>query len=248
MDTGPKIAQVAALVGDPARANMLSVLMDGRTLTATELAYVAGVAPQTASGHLAKLNDAGLLSLKRQGRRRYFRLASPLVARMLEGLMVLAQEGPARQRNLWHGGEVLRHARTCYDHMAGRIAVAIADHLTQRSFILLDDDGGQLTDTGRSFFDDSGIDLRLPSRRRVFCRPCLDWSERRPHLAGVVGAAILRHAVEHDWVKHVRDSRALVVTPVGVRELAAIFGIDGMPPLEEQEEHVASRSMPSVHS
>src|SRR5215469_6564875 len=115
MDTGPKIAQVAALVGDPGRANMLSALMDGRTLTASELAYVSDVAPQTASGHLAKLSDAGLLALERRGRRRYFRLASPLVARMLEGLMVVAQEGPARQRNLWRGGETLRHARTCYD-------------------------------------------------------------------------------------------------------------------------------------
>src|SRR5882724_11260248 len=110
MDTGPKIAQVAALVGDPARANMLSALMDGRTLTASELAYVSGVAPQTASGHLAKLSDAGLLALEKQGRRRYFRLASPLVARMMEGLMVVAQEGPARQCNLWRGGETVGHS------------------------------------------------------------------------------------------------------------------------------------------
>lgn len=241
MDTGPKIAQVAALVGDPARANMLSALMDGRTLTASELAYVSGVAPQTASGHLAKLSDAGLLALEKQGRRRYFRLASPLVARMLEGLMVVAQEGPARQRNLWRGGETLRHARTCYDHMAGRIAVAIADRLVQRSFILLDEDGGQLTDAGRSFFDELGVDL-LASKRRVFCRPCLDWSERRPHLAGAVGAAILRHALEHDWVEHVRDSRALVVTPVGVRGLATTFGIEGASPTDGREGQVASPS------
>src|SRR3954462_3469515 len=118
MDTGPKIAHVAALIGDPARANMLSALMDGRTLTASELAYVSGVAPQTASGHLAKLNDAGLLALEKQGRRRYFRLSSPSVARVLEGLMVVAQQAPARQRTLGRGGETLRHARTCYDHMA----------------------------------------------------------------------------------------------------------------------------------
>jgi len=242
MDTGPKIAQVAALVGDPGRANMLSALMDGRTLTATELAYLSGVAPQTASGHLAKLSDAGLLALERRGRRRYFRLASPLVARMLEGLMVVAQEGPARQRNLWRGGETLRHARTCYDHIAGRIAVAIADRLIQQSFILLDEDGGQLTDTGRSFFDALGVDLCLASKRRVFCRPCLDWSERRPHLAGAVGAAILRHALEHDWVEHIRDSRALLVTPVGVRELATTFGIEGAPPTDACNGPVASLS------
>ena len=242
MDTGPKIAQVAALIGDPARANMLSALMDGRTLTASELAYVSGVAPQTASGHLAKLSDAGLLALAKQGRRRYFRLASPHVARVLEGLMVVAQDGPARQRNLWRGGETLRHARTCYDHMAGRIAVAIADRLVQQSFILLDEDGGQLTDAGRSFFDELGVDLRLASKRRVFCRPCLDWSERRPHLAGAVGAAILDHALEHDWVEHVRDSRALVVTPVGVRELATTFGIEGAPPMDGHDGRVGSLS------
>ncbi|MGX1102665.1 DNA-binding transcriptional ArsR family regulator [Bradyrhizobium elkanii] len=242
MDTGPKIAQVAALIGDPARANMLSALMDGRTLTASELAYVSGVAPQTASGHLAKLSDAGLLALAKQGRRRYFRLASPHVARVLEGLMVVAQDGPARQRNLWRGGETLRHARTCYDHMAGRIAVAIADRLVQQSFILLDEDGGQLTDAGRSFFDEFGVDLRLASKRRVFCRPCLDWSERRPHLAGALGAAILHHALEHDWVEHVRDSRALVVTPAGVRDLATTFGIEGALPRDGREGQVASLS------
>ncbi|MGY3584231.1 DNA-binding transcriptional ArsR family regulator [Bradyrhizobium sp. USDA 4341] len=241
MDTGPKIAQVAALIGDPARANMLSALMDGRTLTASELAYVSGVAPQTASGHLAKLSDAGLLALAKRGRRRYFRLASPHVARVLEGLMVVAQEGPAR-RDLWRGGETLRHARTCYDHMAGRIAVAIADRLVQQSFILLDEDGGQLTDAGRSFFDEFGVDLRLASKRRLFCRPCLDWSERRPHLAGSLGAAILHHALEHDWVEHVRDSRALVVTPAGVRGLATTFGIEGALSMDGRERQVASLS------
>ena len=160
MDTGPKIAQVAALVGDPARANTLAALVDGRALTASELAYLPGVAPQTASGHLAKLNDAGLLALEKQGRRRYFRLASPLVASMLESIMVVAQDGPARQRNLWRGGDTLRHARTCYDQMAGRIAVAIADRLVQRSLIVLDEDGGQLTTAGRSFFEEIGIDFR----------------------------------------------------------------------------------------
>ena len=226
MDTGPKIAQVAALVGDPARANMLSALMDGRTLTATELAYVSGVAPQTASGHLARLSDAGLLALERQGRRRYFRLASPLVARMLEGLMVLAQEGPARQRNLWRGGETLRHARTCYDHMAGRIAVAIADRLAQQSFILLDEDGGQLTNAGRSFFDEVGVDLRLTSKRRVFCRPCLDWSERRPHIAGMLGAALLERALAIVLVRRRKGSRALDISGHDANALRRL-GFDG---------------------
>ena len=225
MDTAPDIAAVAALVGEPTRANMLMALMDGRSLTASELAYVSSVAPQTASGHLAKLNDAGLIALDRRGRRRYFRLASPLVARMLEGLMVVAQDGPVRPRDPWRGGEALRHARTCYDHMAGRVAVAIADRLLQRSLIIIDDDGGRLTRTGASFFDRVQIDLRPRASRRVFCRPCLDWSERRPHLAGMLGAAILRHAFANTWVERVRDSRALTVAPAGVSALDTLFEI-----------------------
>ena len=115
MDNGPKIAQVAFLVGDPARANMLTRLMNGQALTASELAYVSGVSPQTASGHLAKLSDAELLSLEKLGRHRYFRLTSPIVAQMLEGLMVVAQDGPARSKTHWRGGDALRNARTCYD-------------------------------------------------------------------------------------------------------------------------------------
>lgn len=229
MDSGPKIAQVAALVGDPARATMLAALMDGRALTASELAYLSGVAPQTASGHLAKLSDAGLLVLAKQGRRRFFRLASAHVGRMLEGIMVVAQDGPARHRNLWRGGEALRHARTCYDHMAGRVAVAVADRLVERSFVVLDEDGGMLTDAGRRFFADTGIDLCLRSQRRVFCRPCLDWSERRPHLAGTLGAAILRHAVNCGWVERIPDSRALAVTRKGVDGFGETFGVEATP-------------------
>lgn len=225
MDIGPKIAQVASLVGDPARANMLAVLMDGRALTASELAYFSGVSPQTASGHLAKLSDSGLLTLEKQGRHRYFRLATPLVGRMLESLMVVAQEGPARQRNPWRGGEALRNARTCYDHMAGRIAVAIADSLLAHSHIVLDEEGGMVTDAGRAFLRTRGIAL-TESKRRVFCRPCLDWSERRPHLAGTVGAALLNHGLERGWVKRVKDSRALEVTALGRGELAAAFGLE----------------------
>jgi DNA-binding transcriptional ArsR family regulator len=229
MDTGPKIAQVAALVGDPARANMLTALMDNGTLTASELAYLSGVAPQTASGHLAKLNDAGLLTLEKHGRRRYFRLASPLVGQMLEGLMVVAQDSPNRRRNLWRGGDTLRHARTCYDHMAGRVAVAIADRLVERSLIILDSDGGELTEAGRSFFGEASIDLCVSSKRRVFCRPCLDWSERRSHLAGIIGAAILRYVFERGWVTRIRDSRALVITPAGIAGFATIFSVEADP-------------------
>jgi DNA-binding transcriptional ArsR family regulator len=225
MDTGPKIAQIASLAGDPARANMLASLIDGRALTASELAYLSGVSPQTASGHLAKLSDAGLLALEKQGRHRYFRLASPLVGRMLEGIMVVAQDGPARHRNHWRGGDALRTARTCYDHMAGRIAVGITGSLVERSHVELDEDGGKMTEAGHAFLEGVGINLPSAPTRRVYCRPCLDWSERRPHLAGVVGAALLSHALDRGWVQRVKDSRALTVTPAGQQALAETFGI-----------------------
>jgi DNA-binding transcriptional ArsR family regulator len=234
MNAGPNIAQIAALVGDPARANMLAALMDGRALTASELSYVAGVTPQTASGHLAKLNDAGLLSLQKQGRHRYFRLASALVGQMLEGLMAAAETGPARHHPHWQGGDALREARTCYDHLAGRLAVGMADALVGRGYVVLSDDGGEVTPEGHDFLNHLGIDLAARSRRRVFCRPCLDWSERRPHLAGLVGAALFTHAQERGWIARIQDSRAVEITPAGRHGFAAAFGLSPPAPVRRQ--------------
>jgi DNA-binding transcriptional ArsR family regulator len=194
MDTGPKIAQVAALVGDPARANILASLMDGRALTASELAYISGVAPQTASGHLAKLSDAQLLAVERQGRNRYFKLASSHVGRMLEGLMVVAQEGPARRQHRWRGGDALRTARTCYDHMAGRIAVGIADSLITNAH---DDDGGKVTDAGRTFLE--GVGLTWPRHRSARCSAALV-------SIGVSGA----HILPASWVAPFSGTPAVV--------------------------------------
>ena len=152
-----RIAATAALIGDPARANMLAALLDGRALTAKELAYTAHVTPQTASGHLAKLTDGGLLAADKQGRHRYFRLASPLVGQMLEGVMAVAGPEPARG-TAWRGGEALRTARTCYDHLAGRLGVALADSLTERGHVALGADGGEVTEQGNrlSFLNATG--------------------------------------------------------------------------------------------
>ena len=224
MDHGPKIAQVAQLVGDPARANMLAALLDGRALTAKELAETAGVSPQTTSSHLAKLHDTGLLSLERQGRHRYFRLASQDVARLLEAIMVVAEAGPVRC-DPWRGGDSLRIARTCYDHLAGRLAVAVADTLVDRGCLEMNADGGDVTPAGLAFFETSGIALPPASRRRAYCRPCLDWSERRPHIAGAVGAAILGHALERGWVRRQQGSRALDLTPFGRQGFSDTFGV-----------------------
>jgi DNA-binding transcriptional ArsR family regulator len=224
METGPPIAYVAALVGDPARANMLSALTDGRALTASELAYFAGVTPQTASSHLGKLTEAGLLAQQRQGRHRYYRLASPLVGRMLESLMVVAD--PARDRPRWRGGEALRTARTCYDHLAGRLAVGIADALVERGHVVLAEDGGAITAAGLAHLAEFGLDLGATAkRRRPFCKPCLDWSERRPHLAGAVGAALAARAFELGWIERIKDSRAVAITAAGHRGFADAFGL-----------------------
>jgi len=222
----PSLAEVAALIGNPARASMLQALVDGRALTASELAYAGGVAPPTASEHLAKLTEGRLLALAKQGRYCYYRLASPLIARMLESIMAVAADGPARYQPRWRGGDALRNARTCYDHLAGRLGVALAEALAGRDQIVLSEDGGMVTSQGEDFFLSFGIDLRERSRsRRPFCRPCLDWSERRPHLAGAVGAALAARCFELGWIGRIRDTRAVHVTPEGERGFSETFGI-----------------------
>jgi DNA-binding transcriptional ArsR family regulator len=230
MPGSPSISEVAALVGNPARANVLLALLDGRALTAGELAYAAGVSPQTTSGHLARMTDARLLTLTKQGRHSYYRLASPLVGRMLEGIMAVAVDGPPRYRPRWRGDDELRMARTCYDHLAGRLGVALADVLAARDHVVLSEDGGMVTPSGEQFFLGFGIDVReMNHGRRAFCRPCLDWSERRPHLAGAVGAAVAARCFELGWIEHVRDPRALKILPKGKRGFADLFGIELQP-------------------
>jgi DNA-binding transcriptional ArsR family regulator len=216
-----RMASVAALLGDPARANILTALLDGRALTAKELAFAARVTPQTASGHLARLTDACLLAAEKQGRHRYFRLASPLVGQMLESVMAVA--GPEPRLTSWRGGEALRTARTCYDHLAGRIAVALADALADAGHIALSHDGGEVTEPGHAFLRDFGAEP--VAGRRVFCRPCLDWSERRPHIAGRLGAALASRCLALGWIERQRDSRAVTITAAGTHGFAETFGI-----------------------
>ncbi len=215
-------------MGDAGRVNILTALFDGRALTATELAFRAGVAPATASEHLSKLLAGGLLAVTRHGRNRYFRLASTDVARMLEGMMVVAgavDAAPAARRATPRISLALRHARTCYDHLAGRLGVGLADSLVSGGLILLGDDAGEATEAGRSFFDAFGLRLDTRRTRRLFCRPCLDWSERRPHLAGILGAALCVRCEELGWIRRERDSRAVAVTPTGQSGFAETFGI-----------------------
>ncbi len=226
MNESVQIAEIAALVGDPARANMLSALLDGRALTAGELAYAAGVSPQTTSGHLAKLTEARLLVPRKQGRHRYYRLATPAVGRMLEGIMAVAADAPPRHSPPGKFDAALRNARTCYDHFAGRLGVGLADVLVERGHVVLADEGGEVTAAGVDFLNEFGLDLAAAQqRRRAFCRPCHDWTERRPHLAGAVGAALAARCFDLHWFERMRDSRALVVTPAGRNGLAEVFGL-----------------------
>jgi DNA-binding transcriptional ArsR family regulator len=221
-----RIAEVAALIGDPARANILSALMGGQALTASELAYAAGVSPQTTSGHLGKLTDGRLIACLKQGRHRYFRIATPRVAEMLEGIMAVVADGPPRHRPSSKLDDAMRNARTCYDHVAGKLGVELTDALCAHGHLVLADEGGELTDSGMAFFRDFGVDLAAArGRRRIFCRPCLDWTERRPHLGGAVGAVLAQRCFDLKWLARIRDSRALTVTPIGRRGLSETFGL-----------------------
>jgi DNA-binding transcriptional ArsR family regulator len=225
MSEDPRLAEIAALVGDPARANMLSALADGRALTAGELAYAAGVSPQTASGHLAKLSEARLLAVAKQGRHRYYRMATPLVGRMIESIMAVAANAPPRYRPPGRFDAALRFARTCYDHFAGQLGVGLADGLCQHGHVVLGEDGGEVTETGVIFLSRFGLDFdELRRRRRVYCRPCLDWTERRSHLAGAVGAGLAARCFDLAWVKRKRDSRALTITERGRDGFREVFG------------------------
>ena len=233
MASNAKFAEVAALAGDPGRAGMLHALMDGRALTATELARVAGITPQTASDHLARMVSAGLLSVVKQGRHRYHRLASPAVARMMESIMQVAAVLEPDRPRLATGPRdaALRSARTCYDHLAGRLGVALADALVTEGHVELTDDAGLVTDDGRALLDRLEIDVDAPPARRgkraarILCRPCLDWSERRPHLAGAVGTAICKHSFAKGWIRRKEGTRAVSVTPKGQRIFREEFGM-----------------------
>lgn len=236
MSNNARFAEIASLAGDGTRAAILHALMDGRALTASELARAARVAAQTASGHLAKLSAAGLLCVEQQGRHRYFRLASSSVAQMVESIMRVASGGDTLRPALLTGPRdaALRMARTCYDHLAGRLGVALADALTRAGHVELAADGGLVTDSGLSLLQRIGIDVAaLQAGRgrhaRVLCRPCLDWSERRPHLAGALGAALCQLSLDQGWVRRSADTRAVTVTRRGRDTFCGLMGarLDG---------------------
>ncbi|MFI5553029.1 ArsR/SmtB family transcription factor [Streptomyces sp. NPDC051738] len=223
----PQLARLAALIADETRAACLLALLDGRAWTAGELARHAGVAASTLSEHLGKLVAGGLLAEERQGRHRYVRLADARVAQLVEDLAAQVAPGTARRpRNLRESsaGSAMARGRTCYDHLAGRLGIAVTDALTVRG-LLRQDTGFALTDAGVGWFGAVGIRLDR-SGRRPLARACLDWTERRPHLAGVAGAALCRHVLEVEWCVRIGSERAVKVTPSGERALGELLGLD----------------------
>ncbi|RZI68808.1 MAG: transcriptional regulator [Variovorax sp.] len=217
------LARIAAAMAEPARARMLCSLMDGHARTATELAVVAGVAASTASAHLARLRDQHLIASVAQGKHRYFRLSGDEVGTALESLLVLAGAGRSRFRPTTP--HRLRAARTCYDHIAGAAGVALHDRLHDHGWLAPSGEADYaLTARGTEGFGALGIDVpaTLLLRRRFAC-PCLDWSERRPHLGGALGAALLAQSLRRGWMRQDLDSRALVVTPKALRDVPGLF-------------------------
>ncbi|MGW3034655.1 ArsR/SmtB family transcription factor [Streptomyces sp. NPDC001178] len=222
----PRLARLAGLIADETRATCLLALLDGRAWTASELARHAGVAASTLSEHLGKLVEGGLLAEERQGRHRYVRLADAGVAQLVEDLA--AQVGPGdavRPRGLRESsaGSAMARGRTCYDHLAGRLGIAVTDALSLRG-LLRQDTGFALTDAGVRWFDTIGLPLDRRGRRSL-ARACLDWTERRPHLAGVAGAAFCRHVMDAGWCVRIGSERAVKVTPSGLQALHELLGI-----------------------
>jgi DNA-binding transcriptional ArsR family regulator len=228
MKAGPDIAMVAALVGDPARSNMLTALMTGRALTASELAHQAGITPQTASSHLAKLEAGGLIEPEKQGRHRYYRLTGPDVAGVIEGLAGLAARAGHMRVRTGPKDPALRRARICYDHLAGDLGVQMLDSLKKQRLIRQSKQAIDLTAEGRRFMATAlQIDAAMLAHpRRPVCKACLDWSERRHHLAGTLGAAVMTRFTELKWAA--RDdapgSRVVNFSRNGEKRFAALFG------------------------
>lgn len=232
MKDGPNLARVAILIGDRARADMLTALMAGKALTATELAAEADITKQTASTHLSKLLDAKLVAVEKQGRHRYFRLGAEDVAQLLESLMGVAQRTGATRVRPGPRDPELRHARVCYDHLAGELGVELFDGLVKRGFVQPSQSRGdeqgviELTMSGAKLFDGFGIDTE-PSAgsRRPLCRSCLDWSVRRHHLAGALGAALLSRLYERKWARRIDGTRVVRFSPTGEKKFREAFGL-----------------------
>jgi DNA-binding transcriptional ArsR family regulator len=226
MSEGPNIAKIAALIGDPARAEILTALMNGKALTATELARVAGITKQTASSHLAKLTDAQLISQTHQGRHKYFQLADLDVAGLLESMMGVAYRAGSLRLVPGPRDPALRLARVCYDHLAGDLGVKLLDSLVEKRVLRSSNDSYEVAESGWSFFEHLGITSEsVGHSKRPICRPCLDWSERRHHLGGALGARLLESFFSSGWARRIEDTRVVQFTQGGEVAFRTLFSI-----------------------
>lgn len=221
------LATIAALIGDRRRARILLALMGGQALPAHELAARASASSSLASSHLSKLLAGGLLTAQQRGRERHYRIAGPQVAQALEGLLAIAPTRPAKTLRESSRGQAIRHARTCYDHLAGELGVGLTEALEHQQLITAHNGSYTLTPSGEHQLQSLGIDTTaVHERRRAFARQCLDWTVRRPHLAGALGAAIADRLLELRWLKRIPNTRALTITPNGTQQLLAQFALE----------------------
>ncbi|MEE3806266.1 MULTISPECIES: ArsR/SmtB family transcription factor [Lysinibacillus] len=227
MGINPNMAEVAALLGERSRATILASMMDGRFHTASELAYMAAIKPQTASFHLAKLVEGKLIKVEKQGRHRYFQLAGEDIAQFLESFLVISPPPEVRSLKQSSQMKLLQDARTCYDHLAGKLGVQLTESMVDAGYLKLEDKQFILTDEGTLFFTTFGMDLAaLKRKRRSFSPACLDWSERRYHLAGALGNGLLNQLLNLGWLTRVPSIRAIKVTEKGKRGFKEVFHLD----------------------
>ena len=225
MESGHQFSEIAALVGDKCRSMMLWHLLDGRAYTATELSLCADTSPQSGSNHLSKLVDAHILAVEKQGRHRYYRFANSDIAHAIESMASLVPSNQEKKITTENKG--IFYARTCYDHIAGKLGVEIAGSLIKKGIINADKKQYAVTRDGNNWFQSLGINIQeLRSSKRSFARPCLDWSERKHHLAGALGAALLNSMLKNDWIRRMRNSREIIVTAKGKTEFQKKLGIE----------------------
>jgi len=227
MSTKSNVAMIASLVSEPSRAAILTALLDGRFHTASELAHMAGIKPQTASFHLAKMTEAHVVTVEKQGRHRYYGIQDPEVAQVMESLLSIAPPVPIKSFKQASENEAIRLARTCYDHVAGQLGVQLMSFFMQKGILFEDQDGLHITEPGEAFFTDFQIDLtKTRQKRRSFSHKCLDWSERRHHLAGALGSAVLDRLFELNWIERLPTTRAIRITAEGKRGFKERFSIE----------------------
>jgi len=218
--------EIAALIGDPTRALIMWTLLDGKAFTATELAIIANTSPQNISMHLAKLIQSDLLCVEKQGRHKYYRFSNKEIAYAIEAMANLIPHSTIPKKNIAEKHSPIKHCRTCYDHLAGKIGVALTDSLLEQKIIVDNNNVFEISPKGEKWFADFGINVdEVKKQRRLFLKPCLDWSERRNHIAGSLATSIFDKMVSDDWLRKTNHSRAIVITGKGEKELYEYFKI-----------------------